>query len=318
MRSLTKASGIPSGALAFEPEIRTGWEPDVGRLAAAMRRVFDEREEARAKGRAGAARAHGSWTWAHAAPRLIERVLAVAAQPARATLPPDDLRAYEQKRMSQHGEDGMLEEIFARLRVGPAPSFAEFGVQDGSECNAGFFARTYGWSGLMIDGGQVTALQLAVNYRDIPAVRTMQAFITRDNIVELFRAGGVPGNLDLLSIDIDGNDFYVWQALAKYRARVVIAEYNGKHAPPERWVMAYDRSSGGWATDYFGASLSSMTELGRRLGYALIGTNFQQNNAFFVRRDLLPLVGFPEVTAEAAYRLQHYSWPHREGPALPL
>ncbi|TGU44557.1 hypothetical protein EN829_071795, partial [Mesorhizobium sp. M00.F.Ca.ET.186.01.1.1] len=96
-------------------------------------------------------------------------------------------------------------------------------------------------------------------------------------------------------------DYWVWQALAAYKPRVVIIEYNASFPPPQKMVVAYDPSFAWNGTTYFGASLTSLAELGKKLGYALIGTDSRGVNAFFVRRELLGLARFAERTPQEAY-----------------
>ena len=218
---------------------------------------------------------------------------------AASLLASDSINAYERKRSSQNGEDGILEEIFRRIGT-RTPFFVEFGVEDGRECNTAALVRA-GWNGMMIEGDPDKFAALAVTYADAPAVRLVNAYVSAENIASLFAANGVPVELDLLSIDIDGNDYWVWEALAAYRPRVVVIEYNATHPPPERWVMAYNPAHR-WGDDtYYGAGLASLEALGAQLGYALIGTDVRGVNAFFVRDDVLPAARFPRRTAAEAY-----------------
>lgn len=229
----------------------------------------------------------------------------------------DAINAYERSVFSQNGEDGVLREIFRRIGT-PHRFFVEFGVEDGLECNTARLARRFGWGGVMIEGSPNNFRALDANYRAFPNVRRVQAFITRENIVELFRAAAVPLEFDLLSIDIDGNDYWVWQALAAYSPRVVSIEYNATRPPPERWVMAYNPEHR-WREDgYMGASLTSLEALGGTLGYALIGTDEKGVNAFFIRRDLVHAGGFPQRTAAQAFHRTDYGLTKTDGPFEPM
>ena len=245
----TLGNSVDGLALAGE-----GWwlEPDVEHLAQTLRYVYEHRDEARAKGTAAAARAHGAWTWAHAAHHVAKRVDALTALPPRPPEARDDqLNAYEERISSQNGEDGMLVELFSRLRVSN-PFFVEFGVESGTECNAALLARHYNWAGLMLEGDPAKFEQLRSNYADRPTVKTVDVFVTRDNIVELFRTNGVPTEFDLLSIDVDGNDYYLWETLAEFRPRVVVVEINPAYPPPQRWVIAYNPKHTWQHDDYYG------------------------------------------------------------------
>ena len=122
-------------------------------------------------------------------------------------------------------------------------------------------------------------------------LKVVKAFITRENIEELItkhRNANEKGNMpDLLSIDIDGNDWYVWKVISSIKPRLVCIEYNGKFPPDLDWKQAYDAKHIWDKTDWQGASLKAMELLGREKGYVLVGTNLTGANAFFVRKDLV-------------------------------
>ena len=231
----------------------------------------------------------------------------------------DSVNGYERKIFSQNGEDGILREIFRRIGS-PHRYFVEFGVEDGLECNSARLSRTLQWSGLLIEGDADKFRQLDANYRAFPAIKREHAFITRDNIAPIFSAARVPVEFDLLSIDIDGNDYYIWDALAGagYRPRVVVIEYNATRTPPERWVMRYNADHRWTGDGYWGASLASLEALGTTRGYALIGTDEKGVNAFFVRDDLVTLSGFARRSAIEAYHPTDYGFTQTDGPADPL
>src|SRR5262249_15758947 len=156
---------------------------------------------------------------------------------------------------------------------------------------------------------------LEARYRERSNVRTVHGFMTCENALDVFAAAGVPLEFDLLSIDIDGNDYWIWERLSeRYRPKVAIVEINPAHPPPELWVIAYDPQHRWKKDSYYGASLQSMTELGKRLGYALVGLETRAVNAFFVRRDLLEASGFPEVDPRDTFRAPTYAYPGGAGP----
>ncbi|HEV2037210.1 MAG TPA: hypothetical protein VGQ96_01285 [Candidatus Eremiobacteraceae bacterium] len=215
-----------------------------------------------------------------------------------------DINDYDEKVYSQNGEDGILRRIFST--IGTHGKYAvEFGVGDGQECNSAHLVRDCGWFGLMMDGDPECYRRLKSSYAAFPDVKVYNRFITAENIGHVFEENSVPARFDLLSIDIDGNDYWVWRALTGYRPRVVTIEYNAAHPPPELWVMEYNPDHRWDLTWYFGASLTSLWLLGRSLGYALIGTDRHGVNAFFIAREelsgRLPGLGFSEVTPEHAY-----------------
>jgi hypothetical protein len=209
------------------------------------------------------------------------------------------LNSFERRVLSQNGEDGIIAELFARIPH--HRYFVEIGVEDGSQCNTAVLARHYGWRGLMIEADPAMFERLKASYEAFP-VRCTHLLVDRDNVAPVLRQSGVPHQFDLLSIDIDGNDYYVWEALAQFSPSVVVIEYNasfGRHASK---VIAYNPKHSWSRNQYYGASLKALATLGERLGYALLGTDRRGINAFFVRRDLLRACGFPEKTAEETWR----------------
>jgi hypothetical protein len=239
---------------------------------------------------------------------LLRRPLKRLSSPMKKPATGVELNAHEWRVCSQNGEDGIIAEIFSRIGTTDR-LFVEFGVDDGLECNGAYLARFCGWSGIMLEGGAATNRRLVRNYEDLPRIRTGQYFITRENIAEVFRELAVPAEFDLLSIDIDGNDYWVWQALSQYRPRVVIIEYNAAYPPPMCWIMAYNAEHL-WdgTSSYQGASLSALTELALRLGYALVCTDSNGVNAFFIRQDLLESSTLIARTPEEAYHLPNFKW----------
>ena len=168
----------------------------------------------------------------------------------------------------------------------------------------------------MIEGDPPSYARLCETYAGNRRVALAPAFITAETIAGIFRRYGVPAEFDLLSIDVDGNDYWIWEALSAYRPRVVTIEYNAAHPPPERWVMAYNPAHR-WAGDgYYGAGLASLEALGARLGYALLGTDAHGVNAFFVRDDLLARVRFARRSAAQAYHRNRYGQIRTDGPSV--
>ena len=210
------------------------------------------------------------------------------------------LEYYGFKVYSQNDEDGIIEEIFNRIGT-TNRVFIEFGVENGLECNSHYLLFK-GWRGLWIDGGNGEEIQ--EKFAPVIAngqLKFLQTFITRENINELFIAGGVTGEIDLLSIDVDGNDYHIWEAINVVKPRVVIIEYNAKFPPNCDWKMAYNKNHIWDGSDCHGASLKALELLGRKLGYQLVGTNFTGVNAFFVRQDLAQNLFIEPATAENLY-----------------
>jgi hypothetical protein len=201
------------------------------------------------------------------------------------TYEPPDLTAYELRVFSQNGEDGVLAEILRRIGVTGA-WFVEFGVQDGTEGNTVFLAQVLGWSGAYLEADAAQHAALERRFAGNPRVRTVHAAVEPDTAEGLFQAAGVPPEPDVLSIDVDGNDYWIWKALEAYRPRVLVIEYNGALDPLSRRVMPY-RPGFRWDhTSGYGASLGALEDLGSEKGYRLVHTESAGVNAFFVREDL--------------------------------
>lgn len=186
------------------------------------------------------------------------------------------LRRFEKKVFSQNGEDGVIEKIFSLIGT-TNRYYVEFGVQDGAECNTRNLRENYGWTGLMMDGGFSN-----------PAINLQKEFITAENINQLFEKYNVPAEFDLLSIDIDFNDFYVWRAISSYfKPRVVVIEFNVRHLPGEDKVVVYNPFYMWDGSDYHGASIQALYKLGRQKGYSLVYQERTATNIFFVRNDIV-------------------------------
>ena len=207
------------------------------------------------------------------------------------------------KVFSQSDEDGIIEEIFNRINT-TNRTFVEFGVGNGIECNTHFLLHK-GWSGLWIEGNRKEVNEIRKLFKkpfDAKRLIALNSFITKDNINELINIEGqIGGEIDLLSIDIDGNDYWVWEAIQCINPRVVVIEYNGKFPPNCEWVMEYDTKHGWCGDDNHGASLKSYELLGARLGYQLVGTGVMGINSFFVRKDLTHDLFVIPATAEKLY-----------------
>ncbi len=194
-----------------------------------------------------------------------------------------------QKAYSQNDEDGIIAEIFDRIGI-VHHWFFEIGSGNGMENNTLFWLKQ-GWNGVWVDGGESNA-QFIERYFSIAIEEERLHFrcelVTAENINKL--VGTTPcvnQEIDLLSIDIDGNDYYVFEALDSINARVVVIEYNARFPAPLKWRAPYSAEYVWDGSDWFGASLQSMTDLFKGKGYSLVSCNVTGANAFFVRNDLL-------------------------------
>ena len=215
---------------------------------------------------------------------LSERHRAISGLPG-ASADTGSLAANELRVFSQNGEDGVLAEILARVGVGER-FFVEFGVESGREGNCVYLADVAGWTGLFMDCDDDFFAELKRKYRAEDRVRTVKAMITPENVQELFTTNGVPPELDVLSIDVDGADYWIWEAIEDYRPRVVVIEYNSALDPRRRLVQPADLDGGWDGTSYYGASLGALRVMGERKGYRLVHTELSGVNVFFVREDL--------------------------------
>jgi hypothetical protein len=228
---------------------------------------------------------------------------------------PQRLEPHGFRSFSQNDEDGILQEIFRRIGT-DAGTFVEFGLQTGMQSNTRLLLYR-GWRGLWIEAdADACGMIRRVFARELGSgqLRLVHDFVTRDNIAGLI-AGAQLSQADLLSIDIDGNDYWIWEALT-IRPRVVVIEYNAKFRPPTSWVMEYNAAHRWACTDFHGASLQSLHDLGRKKGYTLVGCCLAGVNAFFVRDDLVQR-HFAEPDVEALYNPPRFYVQHFLSPGHP-
>src|SRR5271168_529671 len=225
---------------------------------------------------------------------------------------------------SQGDEDGILRELFRRIGEGNR-TFVELGTGSGLENNT-LFLLSQGWSGVWIEG---SARKVASAKKTLSAfvaqeqLRIAEHFITAASIDKTIATLHSKSELDLLSIDLDGNDYYILDAIRSVSPRVIVAEYNAKFPADVVWIMEYNEAHRWDSTDYFGASLKALETLLAPRGYLLVGCNIIGSNAFFVRADLTTDMRFcSPFTAENHYEharyyllpAYHSSHPARFGP----
>jgi hypothetical protein len=166
--------------------------------------------------------------------------------------------------------------------------------------NAGFLAQECGWTGVMIDGRPDAIEKVTVRFTG-HRVTPRLAIVTRENVDALLAEHGMTGEIDLLGIDIDGNDYWVWDAVGACRPRVVAIEYNWLFGASRPVTIPYDADfdlAAVGVRGYRGASLAALVHLGTRKGYRLVAT--ERVNAFFLRHDVGPQI--PALEAAAGYR----------------
>jgi hypothetical protein len=188
---------------------------------------------------------------------------------------------------SQTDEDGILREIFRRIGV-TNRTFVELGASDGLENNTRFLLDQ-GWSGAWIEGSARKVQTARKLFAEAVAEKRLAvefSYLTAANVNEVVGRFAPANEIDLLSIDLDGNDYYLLDAIRSVAPRVIVAEYNAKYPADISWVMEYNESHRWDSTDYFGASLKALDGLLSRRGYRLVGCNIVGTNAFFVQSEL--------------------------------
>lgn len=237
-------------------------------------------------------------------PAQLERIQAAIGRIEwRQTRDACSLRESEFQVTSQWGEDGIIQHLLRRVPI-DSPKFVEFGVERFAEANTRFLLQHSNWHGLVIDSSvsNVRSIQADPIYwrHDLTAIC---AFIDASNINGLLRENGMVGDIGLLSIDVDGNDYWIWKAIDVVSPRIVICEYNGLFGARATVSVPYEpgfvRTRFHYSHLVAGASLAALAHLGQSKGYRLVGTNSAGNNAFFVREDVSGDV--PAIAPEIAY-----------------
>jgi hypothetical protein len=216
----------------------------------------------------------------------------------------EDFENHEFKVYSQSGEDGIIQFLIKSIKL-TNKTFIEFGVEDYLESNTRFLAVNDYWAGLIIDGDP-----LNIDFiKNDPIywrcnIKAECSFITKDNINEIFQSNGMNGDIGILSVDIDGNDYWVLDAINSINPAIIIAEYNSFFGSDRQVTIPYNesfvRTSAHYSKIYYGASIAALTTLVNKRGYKLVASNKSGNNIFFVREDLMG--DLKEITIKEAYR----------------
>ncbi|MBB3225427.1 hypothetical protein FHW69_000017 [Luteibacter sp. Sphag1AF] len=225
----------------------------------------------------------------------------------RRTENPLTLAGFEHQVFSQNGEDGSIREIFRRIGPGQRV-FVEIGVGRGIENNTALLLRE-GWSGVWLDGSKANCAFIREHFAEQIASRQLvliESFVTAENVLELLNPALSGREVDLLSVDVDRNTYYVWEALAPLRARASVIEYNAIFPADMRWIVEYDPNKWWKGTSHFGASLASLADLGEQMGHKLVGCDLTGTNAFFVRSDQVGERFAQPYTAEHHYEPVRY------------
>jgi len=201
------------------------------------------------------------------------------------------LQDHEFKVFSQWGEDGILQRLVSVIPIRHR-TFIEFGVEEFREANCRLLLEKDNWRGFVMDGSTENIERL----RSRPTfwqhhLLAEAAFITRENVCDLLEKSGFDRDLGILSIDLDGNDYHILEALSGWRPGILVMEYNAVFGSDRAITVPYDPAFTRWKAHssglFTGCSLGAAAHLADRRGYALVGTNSSGVNAFFVRRDLV-------------------------------
>lgn len=205
----------------------------------------------------------------------------------------ESIQEAEFKVFSQFGDDGIIQYIIANAELKPDERrFIEFGVENYRESNTRFLLMNDNWSGLVIDGSQENIDYIkndAIYWKhDLTAI---YSFVDRENINQTIVANGFAGEIGLLSIDIDGNDYWIWESIDTVQSVLVIVEYNSvfgsKRAVTVPYDPAFNCTKAHPSNLFWGCSLKALYLLANKKGYAFVGSDSRGNNAYFVARNRL-------------------------------
>lgn len=192
------------------------------------------------------------------------------------------------RQASQGGEDGIIREILRRLEIEQG-WFVEFGAWDGVRFSNTFALVQRSWKGVYIEGDAKKANELEQNMRLHPGVISVCRFVSLEGANRLdaiLSQTPVPRDFDVLSIDIDGNDYWIWKSLTDYMPKVVVIEYNANFAAHESKTIPYDENHCWDDSSFYGASAAALNGLGETKGYTLVACT-RKLNLFFLRNDLM-------------------------------
>lgn len=217
------------------------------------------------------------------------------------------INAYEFSYFSQNGEDGLILHLLSRAGV-ESRFVIEVGTEDGRQCNSANLILNFGWSGCLIEGAKHHTDKAKQYFQACKAgdrVQILNAMTTPENINGLLQQAGVPKNTDVLSIDIDSYDYWLWQAVDVVNPRIVVIEYNASFGPNQSVTVPYQDRQAMLVHGnpyYHGASITALTRLGQKKGYVLVGGDNKGINCFFVRSDLVVAAGLLVVEPDQTFR----------------
>jgi len=221
---------------------------------------------------------------------------------------PEQVADAEFSVFSQYGEDGIIQHLVREAKVAHT-TFVEIGTGDYSESNTRFLVENDNWRGIAVNGGDshvrfILGSGLAWRYD----VEPVSAFVTRDNVNALIEDNGLSGPIGLLSMDVDGVDYWLLEAIDVVDPTIIVAEYNALFGPEATVAVPYDPgfvfTDAHWSGTYFGTSLGALVHLATRRNYRFVGCSSNGVNAFFVKEDAAG--DLPSLTAKQGFREGRY------------
>ena len=223
---------------------------------------------------------------------------------------------------SQTDEDGILLFIFSVIGT-KNKKCIEICAGNGFECNTANLIINHGWTGLLVDGNSKLVQKGKEFYKKHTATYVypptfVSAWVTKDNINKILRENGCKGEVDLLSIDVDGVDYWLWDAIEDIIPRVVAVEYQDIIGPEKALTVpyrddfnAYEYPTTHGMPNFCGASLPAFVKLAKKKGYRLVGCNRYGYNAFFIRGGLGEKE-IPEIPVKECFKHPKVIWGMRE------
>lgn len=212
-----------------------------------------------------------------------------------------NLLAYGNNITSEHGEDGVLKRIFEIIGTG-SRSCVELGALNGVHgSNVWQLIKKEGWGGVLIEADQTYFEKLQSEFADTPAAECVNAFVSFEgsqSLDTIFAKTLLPKEFDLFSLDIDGNEYHLWDTMTEYRPRVMLVEFNPTIPNDTVFIQPRDMNV------FQGSSLRAFVELGKKKGYELIAAN--ETNAFFVVKELFPKFGIADNSVDALHTDHRY------------
>jgi len=239
----------------------------------------------------------------------IKRLLGeIALRKERET---NNINDYELKIFSQFGEDGIIDYLIKSLKI-EEKNFIEFGVENYEEANTRFLLESRNWSGLIFDSSKehINFIK-GKNYYWRQNLIAKCEFITSENINSLIQEHNGDREVGLLSIDVDGNDYWIWKAINGIIPKIVVIEYNARLGKKKSIVTPYkkdfNRIKEHHSSIYFGASLIAIYKLAKEKNYSLVGTNINGSNAFCVHNDVLKNSNIKSLSPEQCFHKNSFN-----------